>query len=262
MIGVNALTIRYAAGATPAVDGVTFTADPGRITALTGPNGSGKSTIVRAILGRVPVESGGILVDGRDVRAMARMDVARHVAVVPQREEPLFPRLVRDFIALGRHAHLGAFGGMAPTDHAAVERAIVRSDVRELLDRGTETLSGGEWQRVRLARALAQGTRALVLDEPNSFLDIAHEMALFELLDGIAREGAAVLVISHQLNLVARFAQRIVLLARGKVAAQGAPDDVMRGDLLEQVYGWPIVVSRDPAVGAPSLVPMRRRGPG
>ena len=114
---------------------------------------------------------------------------------------------------------------------------------------------------MRIARALAQGGDGLVLDEPTAFLDVAHEMAVFELLDGLSREGRAVLLVSHQLNLVARFATRIALLHAGTLAAFGTPDDVMRGDLLERVYEWPLVVSRDPAVGAPVLVPLRNRAP-
>ena len=155
------------------------------------------------------------------------------------------------------------YGNRVPTaaDRAAVDDAVRRTDIAVLLDRRTDELSGGEWQRVRVARALAQGAGALVLDEPNSYLDIAHEMALFELLDGVARAGTAVLLISHQLNLVARFASRIVLLASGRVVADGSPSDVMQGDRLEAAYGWPVVVTRDPAVGAPVLVPLRRRAP-
>jgi iron complex transport system ATP-binding protein len=112
---------------------------------------------------------------------------------------------------------------------------------------------------VRIARALAQGGDALVLDEPTAFLDIAHEMSVFELLDALAREGRAVLLVSHQLNLVARFASRIALMHRGTLAVFGTPDEVMRGDELERVYEWPLVVTRDPAVGAPVLVPLRGR---
>ena len=112
---------------------------------------------------------------------------------------------------------------------------------------------------MRLARALAQGGDVLVLDEPGTFLDVAHEMALFELLDALAREGRTVLLVSHQLNLVARFAAHIVLLDHGRVVAAGSPADVMRGEVLEPVYHWPLVISRDPAVGAPVLVPLRRR---
>ncbi len=133
--------------------------------------------------------------------------------------------------------------------------------VTPLADRRTDTLSGGEWQRVRVARALAQGAEAIVLDEPTTFLDIAHEMAGFELFVALARAGKCVVVVSHQLNLVARFADRVVLLASGMLAAEGSPDDVMRGETLERVYEWPLVVSRDPAVGAPTLVPLRKRHP-
>lgn len=122
-------------------------------------------------------------------------------------------------------------------------------------------LSGGEWQRVRLARALAQGGEALVLDEPTTFLDVGHEMLVFEALARLARdEGRAVLVVSHQLNLVARFADQIVLLHDGVVAAHGAASDVMVGPTLERVYEWPLLVTRDPVVGALSLVPLRKRG--
>lgn len=130
----------------------------------------------------------------------------------------------------------------------------------ELRDRRTDELSGGEWQRVRIARALAQETEALVLDEPTTFMDVAHEMAMFELMDSLAREGMTVLLVSHQLNLVARFANNIVLLHNGQVAASGTPDSVMQASVLEQVYEWPLVVVRDPASGAPALVPLRKRG--
>jgi iron complex transport system ATP-binding protein len=133
--------------------------------------------------------------------------------------------------------------------------------VSTLLERHTDELSGGEWQRVRLARAIAQESPAIVLDEPTTFLDVAHEMAAFELLAELARQGRTILAVSHQLNLVSRFADRVALLHRGSVVALGTPDEVMRASILEQVYEWPLVVSRDPAVGAPMLVPLRRRKP-
>jgi iron complex transport system ATP-binding protein len=130
--------------------------------------------------------------------------------------------------------------------------------VEPLLGRVTDELSGGEWQRVRVARALAQGGEALVLDEPTSFLDVGHEMQIFQLAVSLAESGAAILLVSHQLNLVARFATSMILLHKGSVVATGTPDTVMRGELLERVYDWPLVVTRDPAVNAPMLVPLRR----
>jgi iron complex transport system ATP-binding protein len=252
------VTLRYPRAPRDTVSSVSFTAIPKRITALVGPNGSGKSTLVRGLLGRIPRVAGAITVGNVDVNTLAPRDLAQRVAVVTQREESVFTRSVRDYIALGAYPHAGAWG--VADDAPRVEEAARRADVADFLDRRTDELSGGEWQRVRIARALAQKAGALVLDEPTTFLDVAHEMAAFELLDGLARDGIVVLLVSHQLNLVARFAEQMVLLHRGTVAASGAPDDVMRGDVLESVYEWPLVVIRDPAVNAPALVPLRRRG--
>ena len=260
MIRAESLVLRYPGAKDDAVRGVTFDAPAGRVTAIVGPNGSGKSTVVRALLGRLAPASGRVLLEGADLTLLTRRDVAARVAIVPQREEPVFPLAVRDFIALGRFPHGGAFSGRTAADRDAIARAVERAAVKEFLDRRTDELSGGEWQRVRIARALAQGGRAIVLDEPTTFLDIAHEMALFELLDTLAREGMGVLLVSHQLNLVARFADRMVLFHHGSIAAAGTPAEVMRGDVLERVYEWPLVVARDPAVGAPVLVPLRGRG--
>jgi len=259
MITFDALRVRYPGAERDALAGVDLSATRGQLTAVVGPNGSGKSTLVRALLGRGPVSSGRVLADGTDVRALAREALARRVAVVTQREEPAFPLVVRDYIALGRAPWQRPWAPPTPEDRAAVEDAVRQSAVGELVDRRTDTLSGGEWQRVRVARGLAQGTPAIVLDEPTTFLDIAHEMACFELLAALAQSGRAVLVVSHQLNLVARFADRVVLLSRGRVMADGTPADVMRGETLERVYEWPLVVARDPAVGAPTLVPLRKR---
>ena len=259
MIRFDEVVVRYPRAATPAVNGVSFDVPPGSITAIAGPNGSGKSTLVRALLGRVGVEKGRILVEDADVARLDRRELARRVAVVGQREEPAFPLRVGDYIALGRHPHAHLWSSADPGAQEAVRRAIAEAEVSAFVDRTTDELSGGEWQRVRIARALAQDARTLVLDEPTTYLDIAHEMAAFELLDMLARRGQAILVVSHQLNLVARFAHRVVLLHRGTVAAAGTPADVMRGDVLERVYEWPLVVTRDPAVGAPALLPLRGR---
>jgi iron complex transport system ATP-binding protein len=261
VIRFDDVVLRYASATRAAVDGVSLDAPRGAITAIVGPNGSGKSTLVRALLGRLVPERGAISLDGIPIQTLSRLEAARRVALVPQREEPAFPLVVRDFIAMGRYAYGGVWSGETADDRAAISGASQRVGVVEYLERRTIDLSGGEWQRVRIARALAQGGDALVLDEPTAFLDVAHEMAVFELLDGLAREGRAVLLVSHQLNLVARFATRIALLHAGALAAFGTPDDVMRGDLLERVYEWPLVVSRDPAVGAPVLVPLRHRAP-
>ncbi len=256
MIAVDRLVVRYPGAVTAALDGVTLTAGRGALTAVVGPNGSGKSTLVRALIGRVAIADGSILLHGTDVRELTRREVARRVAVVTQRDEPAFPLVGREYVALGRYAHGGLFLGPR-ADDPAIDAAAERAGVAALLTRRTDQLSGGEWQRLRIARALAQGGDALVLDEPTTFLDVAHEMALFELLAELARGGLAVLLVSHQLNLVARFADAVVLLHHGRVAAAGGVADVMQGAVLEAVYEWPLVVTRDPAVGAPMLVPLR-----
>jgi iron complex transport system ATP-binding protein len=248
--------VRYPQADRDAVHGVSFAAEAGRFTALVGPNGSGKSSCVRALLGRAPVTAGVVHVNDTDVQQLAPKARARAVAVVPQRESPAFAMPVPSFVALGRYA----WDEPAARTDAAVAEAMARADATAFATRDTDALSGGEWQRVRMARALAQGAPSLVLDEPTAFLDIAHEMAVFELLRSLADEGCAVLVVSHQLNLVARFADHVVVLHDGRVAAAGAPSAVMDGPTLERVYGWPLVVSRDPAVGAPTLVPLRAPG--
>jgi iron complex transport system ATP-binding protein len=262
MIAIDGVRVCYPGRASFALDDVSIDAPRGRLTAVVGPNGSGKSTLVRALIGTVGLQAGRILIDGELVRDEARRSLARRVAVVTQREEPAFPLGVREYVALGRYPHLGLWRGMTAADTAAIDRAIELTETAPYLGRVITELSGGEWQRVRLARAVAQGGEALVLDEPTTFLDIGHEMAVFELLSRLAAEGQAVLLVSHQLNLVARFAGHMVLLHRGKVSAEGSPAAVMQGGVLEAVYEWPLVVTRDPAVGAPSLVPLRARPRG
>jgi iron complex transport system ATP-binding protein len=258
MISVSDLVVSYPRAARNAVDGVSFVAASGKLTALAGPNGSGKSTIVRALLGRADILGGLVAVEGSDVRSLSLTELARRVAVVPQREEAAFPTQVRDYVALGRYPHLGLWRTASAADETAITHALEQAGVTALADRDTDALSGGEWQRVRIARALAQKAPALVLDEPTTFLDVAHEMAIFELLSSLARSGLAVLLVSHQLNLVARFADTIVLLNEGRIATSGPPSDVMKADRLESIYGWPVVITHDPAVGAPALVPLRR----
>ncbi len=240
------------------MDGVSFDVPRGQLTALAGPNGSGKSSVVRALLRRADIVGGAVTIDGRDVRTFSYAELAREVAVVPQREEAAFPTRVREYVALGRYPHLGLWRAPAEDDDRAVDEALAQSGVDDLAARNTDALSGGEWQRVRIARALAQKTPALVLDEPTTFLDVGHEMAIFELLSSLARSGLTVLLVSHQLNLVARFADTIVLLDGGKVATSGSPAEVMNAERLESIYRWPVVITRDPAIGAPALVPLRR----
>jgi iron complex transport system ATP-binding protein len=255
------LTVRYPGGGRPALDGVSMDVPDGSLYTVLGPNGSGKSTLMKALLGVLPAAAGDVLVDQRPTGAWSRRELARSVGVVPQAETIAFPLRVREMVAMGRYPHLGPLGSERDADRRAIARALEECDVTDLAERDVMTLSGGELQRVRIARALAQEPRALVLDEPTASLDIRHEMAILELLRSSADAGMTVLVVTHGLDLAARFSDRMLLLAKGRVAAEGLPADVMRSDVLEEVYRWPIAVQEDPATGTPRVTPLRPRSP-
>ncbi|HET9151606.1 MAG TPA: ABC transporter ATP-binding protein [Gemmatimonadales bacterium] len=257
MIRARSLTVRHPGAARAAVQDVSLDVARGEVVAIGGPNGSGKTTLLRALLGLMPVEQGDVELAGRPVRTWTRAGLAREVAVVAQREESVFPLRVREAVMLGRYPHLGPLQAEGPADRGAVQRALDRCDIADLAERRVDQLSGGEWQRVRLARALAQEPKALVLDEPTTSLDVRHEMELFELVAELARDGLAALVVTHGLNLAARFADRMLLMDRGRSAAFGAPADVLTEPVLSQVFRWPVAVFRWQG-GAPQVVPLRR----
>ncbi|MGD2135850.1 MAG: ABC transporter ATP-binding protein, partial [Gemmatimonadales bacterium] len=223
---------------------------------IVGPNGSGKTTLLRLLLGVVAPSAGTLHVHGRPAAAWKRRTLARTVGVVAQREEPVFPVRVEQAVLFGRYAHMGPVGAPRDTDRRAVERALRLCDVAHLRHRWVATLSGGEWQRVRVARALAQEPKALVLDEPTANLDIRHEMEVFELaVHLVHREGLAGILVTHQVNLAARMADELLVMDRGAVRAAGPPKDALRREVLEEVFGWPVAVTE--WEGAPQFVPLR-----
>ncbi|MDH5588952.1 MAG: ABC transporter ATP-binding protein [Gemmatimonadota bacterium] len=254
----HGLEFRYPGAAEPTLRGVDLDTPDGSLYAVLGPNGSGKSTLLRALLGVLEPTGGSVHFDGRPLREWSRRDLARAVGVVPQREVVSFPLSVRELVAMGRYPHLGALGAETRGDTDAVDRALEQCDVTGLADRDVGTLSGGEFQRVRIARALAQEPRALVLDEPTASLDIRHEMTILELLRAWADEGMTVLVVTHGVEQAARFADRMLLLSRGRVAAEGPPAQVLEESILREVYGWPLSVTEDPATGSLKVTPLRR----
>jgi iron complex transport system ATP-binding protein len=254
---VRDVSCRYPAAGEPALHDVALQVRAGELVAVAGPNGSGKTTLLRVLLGLLVPERGSVAVAQRPVAAWNRRALARLVGVVAQREEPAFPVRVRGAVTLGRYPHLGPLAALRPADRAAVDRALGRCDAEHLADRWVTTLSGGEWQRVRIARALAQEPRALLLDEPTANLDVRHEMDVFELVAALVRgDGLAGVLITHHLNLAARFVDRIILLDRGRVAASGTPVDVVRRAILEPVFGWPLAVTD--WRGVPQFVPLKR----
>jgi ABC-type cobalamin/Fe3+-siderophores transport system ATPase subunit len=256
ILEARAITVRYRRRGAAALDAVSCQVSGSELVAVVGPNGSGKTTLVRALLGLVPAERGQVLIDERPVGQWPRRLLAQVVGVVGQQEEAVFPLSVAETIMLGRYARLGPLAAPGLEDRAAVQRALGRCDILDLAERSIDTLSGGEWKRVRIARALAQEPRALVLDEPTASLDVRHEMELFELFRQLVDGGLAGLVITHHLNLAARFAHRIVLLDRGAVVAVGTPAEVLRRETLSRVFEWPVAVTRWHD-GSPQVVPLR-----
>ncbi len=250
------LDVRYGGAAGPAICGITCATTEGRLLAVAGPNGSGKTTLLRALTGAVVPSAGAATVAGRAAHHWPPRELARVIAVVGQREEIAFPLSVAETVMLGRYARLGALGSPGSADHAAVNDAVERCDLTALTHRVVDTLSGGEWQRVRLARALAQEPRALLLDEPNAALDVRHEMELFELVRSLVDGGIAGLVVTHHLNLAARYADEVLLLDRGSVVACGTPADVFREEVLSRVFEWPLAVTQWRGV-APQMIPLR-----
>jgi iron complex transport system ATP-binding protein len=247
VLALEGATVCYPGTAMPQLDGATFAVRAGECVAIVGPNGSGKTTALRALLGIAPLSRGAARILGKDLGAWERTGVARTVAAVAQREEPAFPISVREAVAMGRYPHLGPWRSAAAADRDAVQAAMRRADIEMLADRWVQTLSGGEWQRVRLARALAQQPRALVLDEPTASLDLRHEMELFELVTQLARQdGLAALVVTHHLNAAARFADQLVLMANGRVIATGPAAEVLEPARLSRVFGWPIALHHLP----------------
>ena len=257
MLELHDVTYRYPGAPRDALTGVSLTVGPREFHAVLGPNGSGKTTLVRLALGVLTPLVGRADVIGVSASQWSRQELARIVGVVPQREDNLFPQRVRETVLLGRYPHLPLWGRERAEDHAAVDRALAACDARHLADRWLWTLSGGEYQRVRVARALAQEPKLLVLDEPAMSLDLKHQMELFELVRGLVEtQGLGVLMITHDLNLAARFADSLLLLQGGRPVASGAPAEVLTQATVEAVFSWP--VSMQTIDGRPQMTPLRQ----
>ena len=257
MLALNGVSYRYPGAGREALSDVSLSVAARQFVAVLGPNGSGKTTLVRIALGALLPLVGRADVIGRPASTWPRQDLARLVGVVPQREDNLFPQRVRETVLLGRYPHLSLWGRERQEDHAAVDRALAACDATDLADRWLWTLSGGEYQRVRVARALAQEPKLLVLDEPGMSLDLKHEMGLFELVRGLVEaQGLGVLMITHDLNLAARFADSLLLLESGRPVASGAPAEVLTQQTVETVFSWPVAMQT--IDGRPQMIPLRQ----
>jgi iron complex transport system ATP-binding protein len=221
------------------VDGVTLNAAPGRILGLIGPNGSGKSSLLRLFCRLRNVASGVVTLDGRDIAAVPRRELARRLAFVEQQATTEVQLSVCDVVRLGRTPHRAALASWNPEDEAAVDQALARVGLRERHDQLWHTLSGGERQRVHIARALAQQPSELILDEPTNHLDIQHQLAILTL---IRRLGITCIVALHDLNLAALFCDEIALMQGGRLLAAGTPDEVLTEAMIREVFGVAVAI--------------------
>jgi iron complex transport system ATP-binding protein len=233
---------------------------PGRITAIIGANGSGKSTVLRGLARLLRPRAGAVTLDGADVHGIPGRRFARMLGILPQ--EPIAPEgvTVAELVLRGRHPHQGVFGARSPEDEAVVAEALRLTDMLDLAGRRIDELSGGQRQRVWIALALAQNPDVLLLDEPTTFLDIAHQLEVLDLLAALnARLGTTVVMVLHDLNLAARYADELVVVADGRVLATGAPSDVITESVLSTAFGLSARVIADPETGSPLVVPTAHR---
>jgi iron complex transport system ATP-binding protein len=222
------------------------------VTALIGANGSGKSTILRALSRLLSPLHGAVLLDGKAIHQQPTREIAKRLAFLPQRGESPEGLTVYELVANGRFPHRSALGGLGASDRDAIERAIRTVALEALSDRPIDLLSGGERQRAFIAMALAQETEYLLLDEPTTFLDLRHQLEVLDLVRGLHRDaGKTVVMVLHDLNLAARYADRIVAVRGGNIVAAGVPDAVVHPEVLKEVFGVTATVIRDPRYGTP-----------
>ncbi|RXK49257.1 heme ABC transporter ATP-binding protein [Halorientalis pallida] len=252
MIDGEGLTV--ARGGVTVFEDVSLSVDEGEFVALVGPNGAGKTTLLQVINGVLTPESGTVEVDGRPVTDCSARERGRLVATVPQDTHVGFDFSVADIVAMGRTPYHTRFGRTdREADQRSVRRALDRTDTARFADRPVDEVSGGERQRVLLARALAQDTPALVLDEPTASLDVNHQVETLSLVSDLAASGKAAVAAIHDLDLAARFCDRIVLLADGRVLAEGAPDEVLDATSLGAAFDADAAVTTHPTTGTPSV---------
>lgn len=240
---------------------VSLTVAPGESVALLGHNGSGKTTLLRVLSGQLAPAGGQVLLEGMAPAGLVPRERARRIAVVPQRAEFFPSQIVRDMVLLGRYAHLGWWGAYTAHDYAVADQALASAGARELVHRRMGELSGGEVQRVMLARALAQESRLLLLDELAAALDWARVVELFDLLEQRRRAGMAIVMAVHDCSLAAQYATRLVGLKQGRVLFDGPPETVFTEENLGALYDLSLCVFAHPRNGLPQALPACPHGP-
>jgi len=255
-VRVAGITCRYEA--VPALQDVTLDVAAGEIVGIVGPNGSGKTTLLRALHGLLAPVRGSVVVEGRDLQSLGAREIAAMISAVPQHSRDGFGFTVYEVVMMGRYPHQRPLPVDRPEHVPAARSALERTRTWHLRRRPVDAISGGERQRVLLARALAQEPRVLLLDEPTAHLDIRFQLEMMDLVAGLGSAGLTVVAALHDLNLAAMYCGRLVLLTEGRIAAMGSPGEVLDPARLRAVYGADVAVHPHPLTGRPSVTVLRR----
>jgi len=255
-LAARGVTVGY--GARIVIDDLDVAIPPGVITTIIGPNGCGKSTLLRTLSRLLKPTRGTVVLDGEDIVRLRTRDVAKKLGLLPQ--APVAPEglTVADLVARGRHPHQSWLRQWSSDDAAVVERALAMTGVSDLADRPVDSLSGGQRQRVWISMTLAQGTDLLLLDEPTTYLDLAHAVDVLDLVDDLHESGCTVVMVLHDLNLATRYSDNLIVMREGSILAQGHPRDVINAELLHEAFGLRAKVIDDPVGGRPLIVPIGR----
>lgn len=256
-LSAERLTLAY--GDRTIVDGLDIVIPPGRITAIVGANGCGKSTLLRALARLIAPREGQVILDGKALHGRPTKEIARTLGLLPQ--SPIAPEgiAVADLVGRGRHPHQKLLARWSAHDYEVVAAALAATGIEDLADRSVDELSGGQRQRAWIAMALAQETDILLLDEPTTFLDVAHQVEVLDLLTDLNRDqGTTIVMVLHDMNLAARYADHLFALRAGRVVASGAPAEVMTSALIREVFELDALVVPDPVSGSPIVLPRGR----
>jgi len=256
-LSAEALALGY--GERVIIDGLDLQIPPGRITAIVGANGCGKSTLLRALSRLIPARSGQVVLDGKALHSRPTKEVARTLGLLPQ--SPIAPEgiAVADLVGRGRHPHQKLLARWSTRDYEVVAQSLEATGTSDLADRAVDELSGGQRQRVWIAMALAQETDILLLDEPTTFLDVAHQVEVLDLLTDLNRErGTTIVMVLHDMNMASRYADHLFALRDGRIVASGAPSEVVTSELIRDVFDLDALVVPDPVSGAPIVLPRGR----
>ncbi|MEU5104930.1 ABC transporter ATP-binding protein [Streptomyces sp. NPDC021354] len=256
---LRASGLRLAYDNRPVVDGLDLAVPPGRITAIVGANACGKSTLLRALARLLAPRGGAVHLDGRDLRSVPTRELAQRLGILPQSPAAPDGLTVIDLVGRGRSPHQTWWRQWSSADEQAVHRALAATGMAELADRPLDELSGGQRQRAWIAMAVAQGTAALLLDEPTTYLDLAHQIDVLDLVTDLnRRESRTVVMVLHDLNQACRYADHVVAMKAGRIVAEGAPAEVITAETVEDVFALSCQVAPDPVSGTPMVIPMGR----